>query len=845
MNAYKKLLLVFSVFLFAGLTNAQNPYTCNNPDSDPNGGTPDAQALDKYWNYRYRLTHYFLTGGKPGSGQGMSIPADARNDGGDGGNIVPTSRMGWVDGPRTLSWYIETLAMEYKLLSTNHQNTDETVKELYLALHAVFRLDSVYVATWQQTPGKTTDVSIFSQPNPTFPGFGVMTMDDEGVNVKVAENDPLNNGTLNLTSTNTCNNYNTITFGGPIKYSVCAYGTGDVGPIDEINGTDPSALSVASKDDFYSVLISLMMVHKLVPAGIVGFSGHSQPYGYATDLLGMNDQLANAILKYIFNDSQLDLIDCSGNKIAPNITKDGLNFTLDQSFSVYWMWPSYPPLVNVAKFFNYPIPSMTPYVPPDAYLTLGATIFGTLLGGAALVTFQANPGVIWYNLSLCDELKLGSGCSFTDLEVTEMGAVMGNDGGPYDEFDFFGKLKQNGVCSLINAFGTWDGTGCSCSGPASATTLNTGWDIYYGAVHEILYNTQCFPYMLCGMQQMVYSAPYHGPFSHLENPIPQAQPPFNIDFTCSDNASCGWASPRRFANSYNTGQNGNGYTGNFNGLDYMMMFDLYCLISQQRGTENETQIDNASNSSFLNYNYNNPGSFSNAIGYPDYYPSNYLSLDQSSGNTYYSTIGSEHGAGPFTIYANGCSPIIVNQLTVATNTELKDGGDNGSKVTSSYDNGALILDGGAESYIDLNPTEGPIKIQGGSYFDAICNQGCCSSPAAAFYTFQPDPYTDNLVHLPYQKNLEFDTAYIHDGIVAYPNPFQSITTINFSLQQDSHASIYLSDIAGRKVKSIANGYYTKGTHTIEVDGNILASGNYLCVLETNSGRKVVNLVKTR
>jgi hypothetical protein len=36
------------------------------------------QNLDKYWHYRYRLTHYFES---VGMGQGQSLPASERNGG--------------------------------------------------------------------------------------------------------------------------------------------------------------------------------------------------------------------------------------------------------------------------------------------------------------------------------------------------------------------------------------------------------------------------------------------------------------------------------------------------------------------------------------------------------------------------------------------------------------------------------------------------------------------------------------------------------------------------------------------------------------------------------------------
>lgn len=89
--------------------------------------------LEKYWNYRDRLTNYFV---KAGSAIGESVVAYARN-------LNRQDKKGFTVGDQTidLAWYIGILATEYQLLTQNQQNSSATLKELYYALLAFDRLD--------------------------------------------------------------------------------------------------------------------------------------------------------------------------------------------------------------------------------------------------------------------------------------------------------------------------------------------------------------------------------------------------------------------------------------------------------------------------------------------------------------------------------------------------------------------------------------------------------------------------------------------------------------------------------------------------------------------------------
>lgn len=102
------------------------------------------QAHQKYWYYYSRLNNDFL---KVGKNAGESIPINQRGEGFDfyqyfnipGTGIPQTLKVG--DAISGLGVYIGVLATQYALLVQNNQNTDSVRHELFCALNAVNRLD--------------------------------------------------------------------------------------------------------------------------------------------------------------------------------------------------------------------------------------------------------------------------------------------------------------------------------------------------------------------------------------------------------------------------------------------------------------------------------------------------------------------------------------------------------------------------------------------------------------------------------------------------------------------------------------------------------------------------------
>jgi len=66
---------------------------------------------------------------------------------------------------------------------------------------------------------------------------------------------------------------------------------------------------------------------------------------------------------------------------------------------------------------------------------------------------------------------------------------------------------------------------------------------------------------------------------------------------------------------------------------------------------------------------------------------------------------------------------------------------------------------------------------------------------------------------------------------AYPNPFNSTTTIEYALPFASEVSLNLYNLSGRRVETLVNGRMQAGVHRVKLDAGDMASGLYFLKLE--------------
>ncbi len=77
---------------------------------------------------------------------------------------------------------------------------------------------------------------------------------------------------------------------------------------------------------------------------------------------------------------------------------------------------------------------------------------------------------------------------------------------------------------------------------------------------------------------------------------------------------------------------------------------------------------------------------------------------------------------------------------------------------------------------------------------------------------------------------------------AYPNPFNSMSRITYSLAHPSGVRLAVYDLAGRQVAELVNGRVEAGSHSVVFNGAGLATGVYLYRMEAGSFKSIHKLV---
>lgn len=72
----------------------------------------------------------------------------------------------------------------------------------------------------------------------------------------------------------------------------------------------------------------------------------------------------------------------------------------------------------------------------------------------------------------------------------------------------------------------------------------------------------------------------------------------------------------------------------------------------------------------------------------------------------------------------------------------------------------------------------------------------------------------------------------------YPNPFNPVTTIEFSLPVAGKTRLAVYDITGKEIALLVNGVLNSGTHHYQFNAGNLASGVYMYRLQSDSGEQV-------
>jgi len=68
----------------------------------------------------------------------------------------------------------------------------------------------------------------------------------------------------------------------------------------------------------------------------------------------------------------------------------------------------------------------------------------------------------------------------------------------------------------------------------------------------------------------------------------------------------------------------------------------------------------------------------------------------------------------------------------------------------------------------------------------------------------------------------------------FPNPFNPITTIKYSVPTTSNISLVIYDILGREIKTLVNEEKLPGNYNVQFDGSDLSSGVYFYVMKADN-----------
>jgi N-acetylneuraminic acid mutarotase len=79
-------------------------------------------------------------------------------------------------------------------------------------------------------------------------------------------------------------------------------------------------------------------------------------------------------------------------------------------------------------------------------------------------------------------------------------------------------------------------------------------------------------------------------------------------------------------------------------------------------------------------------------------------------------------------------------------------------------------------------------------------------------------------------------------ILVSPNPFHGSTTLSFSLMENSHITLLLFDLAGRKIQTVLDGILEPGIHETELNGEMLSEGIYFLKATMNNQTSVIKLI---
>ncbi len=88
--------------------------------------------------------------------------------------------------------------------------------------------------------------------------------------------------------------------------------------------------------------------------------------------------------------------------------------------------------------------------------------------------------------------------------------------------------------------------------------------------------------------------------------------------------------------------------------------------------------------------------------------------------------------------------------------------------------------------------------------------------------------------MPQFGNLEINNHYDYNLYQNFPNPFNPITTIRYSIPENSFVELKIFNILGQEIKTLVNEFKNAGNYVISFDASSLSSGIYFYRINNNN-----------
>ena len=147
----------------------------------------------------------------------------------------------------------------------------------------------------------------------------------------------------------------------------------------------------------------------------------------------------------------------------------------------------------------------------------------------------------------------------------------------------------------------------------------------------------------------------------------------------------------------------------------------------------------------------------------------------------------------------------------------------------------------SDSLIFISPNSGLLTIL--EYNDILLDQICFENSEITTYNgITYEAVLGDCIEVSSELNGEGLFPIQTEINSIYPNPFNPVTTIEFSVFEPGFIGINIIDIQGRKIETVAKGYYARGLYTTSWDATDQPSGMYIVQLaskNTSITRKIV------